>query len=71
MPRQAGTVGAADGDPAGMRPLEAGEDIDEGGLAGAVRPDQAEHLAAVQSERDMMSATRPPKRTVTDCAEAA
>ena len=32
-----------------VRPLEAGEDIDQRRLAGAVRSDQAEHLAALQS----------------------
>ena len=37
--------------PAGGR-QQAGDDIDQGGLAGAVRTDQAEDLAAPQSEAD-------------------
>ena len=35
-------------DPAGVRRLEAAQDLEQGGLAGAVVTDQAQHLAAFQ-----------------------
>ncbi len=44
---------------AGGRLQDAGEDLDGGRLAGAVRPDQADQLAALQLERDRRSAPRP------------
>ncbi len=40
-----GDVAPVERDAAGMRPLQAGEKPQERGLARAVRPEQAEHLA--------------------------
>ena len=54
MARQPGAIAFADHDRAGERPLEAGEDIDQRGLAGAVRADQAEDLAAVEPDTDLV-----------------
>src|SRR5438477_3609247 len=42
----------ADGDPARRRRHEAGDHAHGGRLAGAVRPEEAEHLAALDRERD-------------------
>jgi hypothetical protein len=43
--RVAEHVVAVDHGPAGVRPGQRGQDLDSGGLAGAVRAEQAEHLA--------------------------
>ena len=37
-------------DGAGVGPVEAGDDVDAGGLAGAVRPDEAEDFAGADAE---------------------
>ena len=42
--------------------VKAGDHVDAGGLARAVRADQAQHLAAAQIERQPSSARKPPKR---------
>jgi hypothetical protein len=34
--------------------VEAGEDVHEGGLAGAVRPDEADDLMPMELERDVL-----------------
>ena len=49
---EGGDVVAVEGDPAGVRPLEAGDQIEERGLAGAVRPDDADQLARRHREGD-------------------
>jgi hypothetical protein len=49
-------------DRAGRWTVEPGEHVDERGLAGAVRPDQAEHLAAVELERDVPESPHPLER---------
>ena len=54
MARQPGTIAFANDDRAGQRPLEAGEDVDQRRLAGAVRADQAEDLAAVEPDTDLI-----------------
>ena len=51
---QPGAVALADDDRAGERPLKAGQDIDQCGLAGAVRADQAEDLAAFEPDTDFV-----------------
>ena len=62
-------VGAADADPARLRPLEAAQDIDQGRLAGAVRADQARGSRGGRSVSATSStAVTPPKRTVTPSA---
>ena len=43
---------AVDEDLARVRLVEAGQDVHQGGLAGAVLAEQAEHLAAVDRDRD-------------------
>jgi hypothetical protein len=47
-----GDLDAADQRPAAGRPYPRGEHADRRRLAGAVRPEQAEHLAARDRERD-------------------
>ncbi len=42
-----------------MRPLEAGQHVDQRRLAGAVRPDQAEHLAGREGERHVVNRDQP------------
>ena len=44
--------------------IQTGQRVEEGGLAGTVRPDQAKQLAFVQLEVNASSAVSPPKRTV-------
>ena len=46
---QSGAVAFADDDGAGERPLESREHVDQCGLAGAVRADQAENFAALRA----------------------
>src|SRR6266576_3416669 len=49
---RAGNVGlASDEDPAGVRPDRAGEDLDEGALARAVRAHEGMYLAGPDRER--------------------
>ena len=50
--RPARDVAVAERDPALVRPVEPAEHVDERRLAGAVRADQADDLAAAQLERD-------------------
>ena len=58
MARQPGTIAFADDDRAGQRPLEAGEHVDQRRLAGAVRADQAEDLAALSRMLTSSTATQ-------------
>ncbi len=59
--RQTGAIAFADRDRAGERPLESGEDIDEGRLAGAVRPDEPENFAAIEPNADLVNRYEPAK----------
>ena len=52
--RQTGAVAFADHDRAGERPLESGQHVDQGRLAGAVRADQSEDLAALEPDTDLI-----------------
>ena len=45
---------AVDEDPPGVGPVEAGQDLDQRRLPGAVVADQAEHLAVPEVERDVL-----------------
>ena len=45
--------------------VQAGEHVEEGGLAGAVGPDQADDLARLDARSTSLTASRPPKRLVT------
>ena len=54
MARQAPAITLADDDGAGLRPLKSGQHVDQRGLAGAVRPDQAEDFAALQGDADLI-----------------
>ena len=54
MRRRAQKALTVEGDLAGVRPVEPGDQIEERGLAGAVRPDQACDLAALDAERDVI-----------------
>ena len=47
-----GDVAAVEGDAAFVRRQQAGDHVEAGGLAGAVRPQQAHHLAALQRQAD-------------------
>ena len=44
----------AEPDRAGVGAIEAAQHVEHGGLAGAVRPDQARHLARLRLERDVV-----------------
>ena len=57
--RPRGDLPARELDRAGGREVEAGEDVDEGRLAGSVRADQADDLVAVQLERDVAERVEP------------
>ena len=46
------------------RQVEAGDDVDERRLAGAVRPDQADDLVPVQLERDVVERAHARRRSV-------
>ena len=52
-------------DRAGVRPVEAAEDVDERRLAGAVRADQPDDLATPSVERDAAQAPARLRRSVT------
>jgi hypothetical protein len=52
-------VVAADGDAAFARIGDAADDADQRGLAGAVRPEQRENLAAAMSRLTLFSALKP------------
>ena len=58
-------------DGAGGRHVQPGEAVEEGRLAGAVGPDQADDLAGVHGEVDSSTAVRPPNRMVTCWRRAA
>jgi hypothetical protein len=58
---QAGDRAAVDADLAAARAVQAGDDVERGGLAGAVRPDQATDLAGFDPEREIVDARTPPK----------
>ena len=64
--RQAGDVAAREVDAAGVRRVEPGDEIEQRGLAGAVRPDDADQLALGDGERqrvdggDAAEAARQP-----------
>src|SRR4051812_10119776 len=45
-----GDVGTAEGDLTAVRAQQAGDDLDQRGLAGAVWPDQADEIAALYRE---------------------
>ena len=47
---------------AGLRLLDAGDDLDQGRLAGAVLTDEAMHLAGLQVRSTSRSASTPPNR---------
>src|SRR6185503_15020103 len=55
-------VGAHDTHLAGVRAHQAGDDVDQGGLAGPVRPEQAEELSFFDGERDPVE--RPQRAVV-------
>ena len=62
---QSGGVAVAQRDAALARLVEAGDAVEHGGLAGAVRADQRGDVAAAAPSKDRSStATRPPKRMV-------
>ena len=50
---QASDVVSVEDDPAGIERLEAGDQVEQRRLAGAVRPDDAEDLALVHVEGDV------------------
>jgi hypothetical protein len=52
--RQAGACALADYDRAGERALESREDVDQGGLAGAIWPNEPENLAAREPNADVV-----------------
>src|SRR2546423_10687968 len=51
--------GAIDEDRAGARPVNAGDDVEEGCLAGAVGSDQSDHLAGLDRERNPIESDHP------------
>src|SRR6185437_15161344 len=53
MHRQGGDVGAVEADRAGVGPHQADDHVEGRGLAGAVRPEQPDRLAASQPDRDV------------------
>ena len=63
--RQAEQLAALEADGAAGGGHEAGDDVEEGGLAGAVGADDGDDAAVGDGDVDLLSATRPPKRTVT------
>ena len=67
--RHAGDVGAVEADLPLGRAVAAGDAIDHGGLAGAIRADDGEHLAARDLKETSVSARTPPKRSET-CSAA-
>jgi hypothetical protein len=52
--RQLRTVALTDGDGAGERPLEPGQDVDQRRLAGTVRPNEPKNLAALEPNTDLI-----------------
>ena len=54
-------VFAVEADPAAVRLVVAGEEVEQRRLAAAVRADQAVHFAGAQLQRDASSAWMPPK----------
>jgi hypothetical protein len=60
--RRAGDVAPPQAYPALVRGIEAGHDVDHGGLAGAVRSDQAEDLAAPDREIDALQSAQAAER---------
>ena len=59
MDRQIGGVDAEDPHRARRRPVEAGNRVEERGLAGAVRPDQTDDLAFVHRQRHVVDRHQP------------
>ena len=59
MRLETGDVAPAEVDRAGVGHLDAGDQIDEGGLAGAVRPDQPAHLTGVDAHADAVVGDEP------------
>ena len=57
-------IAVAERDAALARLVEAGDAVEHGGLAGAVRADQRGDVAAAASKDRSSTATRPPKRMV-------
>ena len=55
-------------DAAGGRPMHAGHQIDQRGLAGAVRADQRDDLALLQREAQVVDGRMPPKCRLTRSA---
>ena len=62
--RPARDVAARELDRAGVRPVEAAEHVHERRLAGAVRADQPDDLAARELERDAVAAPARPRTSV-------
>src|SRR5262249_10212988 len=52
--RQARAITLGDENGAELRPLKAGQHVDQGGLAGTIRADQAENFAAPQGDADLI-----------------
>src|SRR5262249_37657990 len=55
----AGHVGAGEGDAALVRAVDPGDDVEQRGLARAVRPDEANDLAVVDVEIDRIERNEP------------
>ena len=61
---QPADLDAVETDSTGGRPLDAHDELHHRRFAGAVRSDQAEDLAALQLEAEVLDGDRPPKRLV-------
>ena len=55
---QPGTIAVPDHDCAGERALKSGKDVDECGLAGAVRPNKSENFAALEPDADLVDSNK-------------
>ena len=62
--RPARDLDAFDANRAGVRPLDAHDQLHHRRFAGAIRSDEAENFAAVHRKLMSLTATRPPKRLV-------
>jgi hypothetical protein len=61
MGRQTGDVPAFEKDLSAIRPEDAGETVDEGGLAGAVGADERRHLAALRRKMHLFQSGQAPE----------
>ena len=59
--RRSGKLVVAQADAAGVRPVEAADHVEHGGLAGAVRPDHAGDVAGLGDKATPVAALMPPK----------